>query len=353
VQTEHINLAGLGGSHPEDPFDIADQIVNPRCDSMLVMNRVMDYGFKPNNTELFFSKFTRFLGYSYVPTQQEIDAYNQAMSKRTTAPAHPLVFSPFEAIIVDLEYGNSTPIIVPNVLASTTYQNGTGLAGSQQFADQKTTTESANWTFSNTLSSSNGLTQSIAISNSQSHGTTDVNSASMNAAFTFAGFTLGGTGSGSNTDSNSTTDTQSSSQNETVSSSISLTNSSTQGISQAQSWSWNTTIPVPPHSIVTASVIVREAKVATNFKATLKFRGVLWFEDNTGGHVGIDTLQWFYAYAGPLCERSYSNPHFHTMLWDPGAQKMYTGYDLDGTFSGQMGIDYDVVVQQSDITPKK
>jgi len=326
------------------PFDIA---------TFMMTNAVM----KTTNADLYHGGLTKFLGYGYQPTQAEIDTFN--------AQNKPVMYKPFEATVSSLQYGSSTPNIAPNVLAAANFTNGTSLAASQQFADQKATTETGTWTFSNALSNVNSLTNAISTSSTLTQGQSTTNGGSFNVGFSFAGLSAGGTGNNSSTDSTTIASGQSTSQSSTITNTVSLSDTNAQTFTQTQTWSWNATVPVPANSTVSASVVVKEASISTRFTAGLRFAGVLWFEELDGSHVGIDTNTWFILYTGRVAvieklqnPNAVPTPTPFTFVWvstidpeEPIAGTQYVNYDLAGEFSGEMGIEYDVIAQETSGKP--
>lgn len=248
----------------------------------------------------------------------------------------------FRAFVGPIRYEVKTPVMEPNVLASSMYSNNTDAAASEQFTDSKSTTATATWTVTNGISTTNTFASAIT----HTDGSSLTENGSVTANFTFFG--LGGSANAglSHTDTTSNT----SSQTNTLSNNISLTNARSQSTSKTQTWSWNTSIPVPPRSKVTASVIVQEANVSTKFWLPLAFRGVLFFvvaiptgydDEEMHGFTAIDTVPWFKKLM------SVKSIPFKVIKNKAGTEFIETS--IDGVFSGAMGVNYIVQADQVDL----
>jgi len=324
-------------TYSNDPFDIATVM-------MTYHNGQKMYFVDGDWSSIWGGRLAKFLGYAYVPKQTEIQNYLQNLRRVNKNPT----YEAFEASIESFEYLNSTPVIVPSIISASTYRNGSTAQAQEQFFDTKTTTAVASWSLTNALSEANGLTNAISYGSSSTFSHTSSNSSSVKAGFNFKVFSLGGDENNAQTSSNSSTASSSTSESSTLSTTISLTQAKTESISQTQTWTWNTTIAVPPKSIVTAAVAVRDAAVATAFKGKLKFKGVLWFETPEGNHVGVDTLSWFNLHSIVVTslyvpEIIVPGPFFIKYDQD----QPYVLYELKGNFSGHMGVYFDVTVNQT------
>jgi hypothetical protein len=122
----------------------------------------------------------------------------------------------------------------------------------------------------------------------------------------------------------------------TISSSVSmsLSTAETQGSTLSQTWSWNSTIPVPPHSHVKATIIVQEAKYSTPFTAKVRIRGAFGWVYITGHE---DYEVWYDC--GALF-RKY--PHPEVVVIDDHTIECV----VSGVFSGVQGVNYVVETSQ-------
>ena len=350
---------------PEDPTDSSGSIASvdktDPFDIATVMLTKLD--------DLQRRRIQKFLGYSYSPTAKEITDY---AATSTSGP-----YKPFSASLKNVQYGETTPLLVADVLASTTYNNGTDLAAQQQFTDTVQITETANWTLVNGLSTTNGLTSTIGRTSSLTSGSTDTDTTNLVVGFNFSGRSAGDSDTSASQQSSSEQDGKSDQEATTVSQAISLSTNKEQIFSTMKTWAWTTTIPVPPHSTVTATVIVKEARVSTTFTAEIDFGGVLWFETATGEHIGIDTTHWFDLYLKTLIESAQPSCHwrldskvgqylpdgiavlYHVPAFRGCSAPFYLSedinqlgdvdhihYKLKGTFSGQKGLNYQIQTAQ-------
>lgn len=204
-------------------------------------------------------------------------------------------------MLVGFTYDQLPVQTTPQILATSTFLNGTSVQDSQTFTSSKTTTATFQWTNTNGVNFGVGVTADFHV-----------------------GIPVFGGGA-------------------SVTANKQWTSSASQGAShsEAQTWSWSFVIPVPPKTRVEAAVSVQEASYSPSYRAQIRVRnkapGVFINYTKPTGEL--------HALVKDLGELFVDSPHDMVQFVDKDTVDVI----VRGTFSGVQGVKTIVDTKQFDI----